>query len=200
MKSIDGIYLGIRKVIHDMNNHISCLRNLADNNNLEEIKKYLHNISQTIGKLDFKIKTGHPICDAVINEKLNISQIEGITFVCNFLMPQKTSLESIDLCIILSNALDNSIDACKKITAPDIEKKISLKSYLRGLYLIIEISNSSIEKLTYLGDKILSSKLDKSNHGIGLSNINDVVKKYSGIVDIVDEKNCFTLSIMLKIH
>lgn len=67
-----------RKVIHDMNNHIFCLKGLADSNNIEEIKNYLHNLNETIGKLDFKIKTGNPICDAIINEKFNVSQSEDI--------------------------------------------------------------------------------------------------------------------------
>ena len=200
IKNIDGIYLGIRKVIHDMNNHISCLKNLADNNNLDEIKNYLHNISKTVSKLDLEIKTGNPISDAIINEKFNISQTEGIKFISDFILPPKTFLESIDLCVILSNALDNSIEACRKITNSDIEKKISIKSYIRGLYLIIEISNSSMEKLRYIDNKIISSKSDIENHGIGLSNIEDVVKKYNGVLDVIEEKNYITLSIMIKVN
>ncbi|AQS08021.1 hypothetical protein CLOBY_00700 [Clostridium saccharobutylicum] len=200
MKSVDGIYLGIRKVIHDMNNHISCLRNLADNNNLKEVKKYLHNISETVSCLNFKIKTGNPISDAIVNEKFNISLAEGIKFKSDFMIPPEISVESIDLCVILSNALDNSIEACMKISDPAIEKKISLKSYIRGYYLIIEITNSSIDRLRYIGNKIISNKPDKVNHGIGLLNIEDVVKKYNGVIDIMEGKNCFTICIMLKIN
>lgn len=199
VKNIDGIFLSIKKVIHDMHNHISCLRNLADHNNLEEIKKYLHNISETVDKLDFKIKTGNPICDAIINEKYNISKTEDIDFRCDFIFPSKTSVESIDLCVILSNALDNSIEACRKITNPNIEKKISIKSYMRDLYLIIKISNSTMEKLRYINNKVVSTKSDIVNHGIGLSNIEDTVKKYNGVLDIIEEKNYITLYIMIKV-
>lgn len=198
IKNIDSIYLGIRKVVHDMNNHISCLKNLADTNNWEEMKKYLYKISNTVSKLDFKIKTGNPICDAIINEKYNISQTEGINFQCEFLIPQNTSLDSIDLCVLLSNVLDNSIDACKKIN--NNHKFISIKSYVKGLYLIIEIINSSSEKLLYNGDKIITSKSDNLNHGVGLSNINDVVNKYNGALDMIEEINQVTLSIMLKAY
>jgi hypothetical protein len=199
MKNIDGIYLGIRKVIHDMNNHIFCLKCLADNNNIEEIKNYLHNLNETISKLDFKIKTGNPICDAIINEKFNISQSEDIEFICNFIIPEKSSVESIDLCILLGNTLDNSIESCRRITEPSIKKKISLKSYMRGFYLVIEVVNSSLEKIKYRNNKIITSKPDTINHGIGLSNIEDVVKKYNGVLDIIEEKQLVTLSIMLKI-
>ncbi|WP_243156289.1 ATP-binding protein [Clostridium sp. C2-6-12] len=198
IKNIDNIYLGIRKVIHDMNNHISCLKNLADTNNFEEIKKYLYKISNTVSKLDFKIKTGNPICDAIINEKYNISKAEEIDFHCEFLIPQNTSLDSVDLCVLLSNALDNSIEACRKINS--IHKFISIKSYVRGLYLIIEIINSNSEKISYNRTEIITSKSDKLNHGIGLSNIEDVVNKYNGAFDIIEESNQVTLSLMLKVY
>lgn len=200
MKNVDGIYLGIRKVIHDMNNHITCLKNLADNNNNKEIKEYLHNLSETVNKLDFRIRTGNPICDAVINEKFSIAQNERVEFISDFIIPKNTSLEPVDLCVILGNALDNSIEACRKITNPNIEKKISIKSFVRQFYLIIEITNTSMESLNHVDHIIISTKPDKINHGIGLANINDVVKKYNGIIDIVKDKNDFTLTIMLKIH
>lgn len=200
IKNIDGIHLGIRKVIHDMNNHISCLKGLAENNNIAEIKDYLHNLSETLNKLDFKIKTGNPICDAIINEKFNISQSDGIEFICDFMIPKENSLDSIDLCIILGNALDNSIEACNKIIDSAIKKEISLKSHVKGLYLVIEISNSISEIPKYNSNKIISSKVNNINHGIGLSNIQDSVKKYDGVLDIIIEKNIFTLSILLKIN
>lgn len=200
MKNVDRIYLGIRKVIHDMNNHISCLRNLADNNNIIEIKEYLHNLSDTISKLDFRIKTGNPICDAVINEKFNISKNENIEFICDFMIPKNISIESIDLCIILGNSLDNSIEACRKITDNSMHKTISLKSFMREFYLIIEISNSIMESPKYIDNNIISSKRDKIHHGLGLKNINDVVKKYNGAIDILKDKDTFTLTIMLKIN
>jgi sensor histidine kinase regulating citrate/malate metabolism len=68
------------------------------------------------------------------------------------------------------------------------------------LYLIIEIINSSSEKLSYNDDKIITSKADKINHGIGLSNIEDVVNKYNGAFDIIEEQNQVTLSLMLKAY
>ncbi|NMM62146.1 GHKL domain-containing protein [Clostridium sp. P21] len=198
-KNVEGLYKGIRSVMHDMNNHLSCLKILAINNNIEEIKRYIDNIGQTISKLDFKIKTGNPISDAVINQKYNIAKVEGIKFICDFMMPKKTLIEPVDLCVVLSNALDNSIEACKRIVNSDIDKKICIKSYTRNIYLIIEISNTTVDRIQYVQDKISTIKSDKFNHGIGISNIEATVKKYNGIVDIIEEKNKFILNFMLKI-
>lgn len=197
-KNFEGLYGEVRSVIHDMNNHIACLSNLATSNNVEEIKKYIYNIKETVHKLDFEMKTGNAIADAIINEKYNISKTEGINFVCNFIMPQQTILEPIDICIILSNSLDNAIEACVKITDDNIPKTIHIRSIIRDIYLIIEITNSTTTKIKYVNNKIISTKTDTINHGIGLYNIEKVVKKYNGVFDIIEEKNKFTINIMLR--
>ncbi|MBY6879961.1 ATP-binding protein [Clostridium botulinum] len=197
--NIEMLYKGIRGIIHDMNNHVSCLKNLAATNNIEDIKKYLININETINKLDFKIKTGNSISDAVINEKYNIAKANKIEFICDFLLPKETLLEPVDLCIILSNALDNALEACMRITDSNLPKKICIKSYIKNMYLIIEVSNSATDKIQYAENKIISTKTDKNNHGIGISNIKTVAKKYNGIIDILEEKHKFIINIMLKI-
>ncbi|ENK1244554.1 GHKL domain-containing protein [Clostridium sporogenes] len=197
--NIEMLYKGIRVIIHDMNNHVSCLKNLAATNNIEDIKKYLININETISKLDFKIKTGNSISDAVINEKYNIARTNKIEFICDLLLPKETILEPVDLCVILSNTLDNALEACMKITDNNLPKKICIKSYIKNMYLIIEVSNSTKDKIQYSKNKIVSSKNDKNNHGIGISNIETVAKKYNGTIDILEEKHKFIINIMLKI-
>lgn len=199
-KNIEGFYNGIRSIMHDMNNHLACLNNLAGENNVDEIKKYLDNIGQTIRKLDFKIKTGNAISNAVINEKYNIAKEEGIEFICDFMIPKEISLEPVDLCVILSNALDNAIEACLRIKDSNISKIIWVKSYIREMYLIIEVSNTTIDKIRYNENKIMSTKSDRHNHGMGISNIEVAIEKYNGIVDIIEEKGRFTINIMLKIN
>lgn len=198
-ESIEILYSEIKRIMHDMNNHIACLRNLADVNNIEEVKKYLDNISQTISKLGPRIKTGNPISDAVINEKYNIAEKQGVEFICYFMMPKETILEPMDLCIILSNILDNAIEACMRITDSNISKAIWIKSYIKDIYMVIEVSNTTTDKLSYVKNKVISTKLDKFNHGMGISNVETVVRKYNGIVDIVEEKNKFIVNLMLKI-
>ncbi len=59
----------------------------------------------------------------MINEKYNIAKTNKIEFICDFLLPKETLLEPVDLCIILSNALDNALEACMRITDSDLQKK-----------------------------------------------------------------------------
>ncbi|MTK11903.1 MAG: sensor histidine kinase, partial [Clostridiaceae bacterium] len=198
-KNLEGLYSGIRSIKHDMTNHLLCLKNLAQNWNVEEINNYLHTLGQTIEKLDYNIKTGNAISDAIINEKYNIAKMGNIKFDCDFILPNELILNSVDLCVVLSNSLDNAIEACMKIQDETVDKEISITSYIQDLYLIIEVSNTIVDKLRYNGNKIATTKQDKTNHGIGISNIEMISKKYNGIVDVIIEKNKFILNVMLKI-
>jgi len=198
-KSIEELYKGIRGVSHDMKNHIICLRHLAEENDMDEIKKYLDNMENTITTLNLEIKTGNAIADAVINEKYILAKKQGIKFEHDFILPVDILIEPMDLCVILSNALDNSIEACQRISEPSVHKEICITSKLKDMYLLIEVSNSTVHKVKYINDKITSKKPDRINHGIGISNIIAAVKKYNGFVDIVEEKNRFTINLMLKV-
>lgn len=198
--NLESLYRDIRSVRHDMNNHMNCLKSLADNGNIEEIKKYLSTLGQTIDKLNYKIKTGNVVSDAVLNEKFSIAKMVNIDFNCDFLMPSHTIIDSVDLCTILSNSLDNAIEACMAINDKNIRKYINITAYLREPYLIIEVTNSSNGKIKYENNKISSTKYDKLNHGIGILNMEKAAKKYNGIFDIIQEKNIVTTNIMLKIR
>ncbi|WP_410745812.1 sensor histidine kinase [Clostridium neonatale] len=199
IKNLEKFYNDTSKIQHDMKNHIICLKSLAFNNNLSELKSYLLKLDDTLKKSALKIKTGNPISDCIINEKLDIASTHNIGFNCNFIIPKNSSIDSFDLCILLGNSLDNAIDACNKITSSTIKKEINLKSYIRDLFMIIEIINSKQEPIKYINNKIESTKPNKLIHGIGLDNIREIAKKYDGIVDIIEEKNLFNLYIMLKI-
>ena len=86
-----------------------------------------------------------------------------------------------------------------RIKNGNIHKEISVNSYIRDLYLIIEVSNSATDKIQYNKNKIVTKKNDKINHGIGISNIEMIVEKYNGILDIIEGKNKFVLNLMLKV-
>lgn len=198
-KNVENLYSDMRSIKHDMKNHILCLKKLIESKNLEEIYTYINTLDETLSTLDYIIKTGNAISDAIVNEKYSIAKKKGIEFACELMIPSELLINPVDLCVILGNALDNALEACNRITDKTIKKNIFITSYFKDLYLIIEVSNSTEDNLKYDGSKIISQKDDKLNHGIGISNMEMVVKKYNGTLDIVVGKNKFTLNAMLKV-
>lgn len=195
-KNLQKQFENTRVFRHDLNNHLICIKNLMDNNDIENTKKYLGKITKFVEILDLKVNTGNPFADAVISEKYNICINKNIEFKCNVKIPHNSAVDPFDLCVILANALDNAIEACEKITNKSISKFICIKTILNKSFIILEIKNSTEGCLNTT--ELTTSKVDYVNHGLGLLNIKNTAHKYFGTTYIETSENLFILNIMLQ--
>lgn len=99
-----------------------------------------------------------------------------------------------NLCTILSNALDNSIEACSKIDS-DETQIIDVKCVASELIQIIRISNPNLDNNAVTE----TSKADRKNHGFGLSNIRRTVERMDGQMIISSQYPTFVLEIEFKV-
>ena len=105
---------------------------------------------------------------------------------------EKIAVPSMDICTILSNALDNAIEANVKIEKMSdryIETKITNDE--SGIF--ISIKNPSLEAPKKRAGNYISSKTDKENHGLGLKSIKRTVDKHKGDMFIKYENEVFTI-------
>ena len=110
---------------------------------------------------------------------------------------EKNSIKPVDLCIILSNALDNAIEANIGIENPE-NRYIKLKMHGDETYTVISVINPTPAVPVRLsGNRYLTSKKDKGNHGFGLKSIESTAKKYDGEMLTKCEDGTFTLVIKL---
>lgn len=182
---------------HDIKNHLICVKNLISNGDIEDAVLYIEKITNSVENLSLQISTHNPIADAVISEKCSICMSNNIEFNCLVNIPQNSQLDPFDLCVILSNALDNSLEACKKITDAKILKYVHIKSSLNKNFLLFEIENSVQNYIDKTN--LITNKDDSSNHGLGLLNIKNTANKYNGTINIETTNNKFVLTVMLQI-
>lgn len=208
MAEMEHLYDGIRSVRHDMRNHMTVLQNLMwkeEGGENEEIRQYFADMVQSVEKLDNRMHTGNAVSDAVVGSKFRYAakQIEGILLDAkSFMLSNAITIQSYDIGIILSNGLDNAIEACMRMRErqPDARAYITLRSFRAKNMFFIEIENSFDGRELPRGDGglPLSTKEDQEVHGIGLKNIRKCAVKYGGDVDCIVEGNKFTLSVMVK--
>ncbi|MGL4760639.1 MAG: ATP-binding protein [Sarcina sp.] len=186
----------IRKMYHDINNHVGCLDSIYGDN--KEAKKYINAIKSEIKDYDTHFKTQNHILDAILYEKNSICKKENIDFVVNINFSKCYFIESIDVCTIFANILDNAIEACQKIDSKS-KRYIHIKGTIVNGFYIVKCENSKANNVLFEGKKIITTKIDKVQHGIGLTNIADGLKKYDGQVTTkYDEKN-FIVNILIPI-
>ena len=170
---------------HDIRNHIAVVKKLLQGGKLEEAVSYMEDMDDMAEKMSFPCSTNNPVVDILVGNKLGIAKSMGIDADCSLLLPYPCGIRDIDMCIVLSNALDNAIQAVK---SPDagIEKYIHVSGRIQGDFLMVEIENSFHGKGAF-------------KKGTGLSNVNAVAEKYGGAMSIETQENVFVLHVLLII-
>ncbi|MBR2410952.1 MAG: GHKL domain-containing protein [Clostridia bacterium] len=198
IKNLENAYNRTRTFRHDIKNHLLTMNILAENGDIDEIKKYLKEMSGIIDESSYVRITGISAVDAILNEKLYEAQSHNITTNYDVMKMEKNSIKPVDMCIILSNALDNAIEANQTIDDPD-GRYIKLKMYGNGSYTVISVTNPTDKiPVKSSGNSYITSKKDNENHGFGLKSIENTAKKYDGEMLTKCEDSVFTLVIKLN--
>lgn len=186
----------IRRVHHDMKNHITCLFNLISEGKNEEANTYILGLDLQIQQIDKELHTGNDIVDAIVNEKYAKAKKDQISISLEGKLGYLT-VAAIDLCTIFSNAVDNAMEALKDSYVPEKEIQIAFKQQNEMQFFIFR-NPIRHEKSTY---SFFTTKKDYHNHGFGLDNIRMTVEKYKGQMNYYIEndgaQNFFVLEIIL---
>lgn len=208
IEEMERVYSGIRSMKHDMKNTLSVVLRLAaekGESENEELQNYLSELNQAFDSLDFRFKTGNSVIDTLLNMKYHeaLRIVPDLQFeVKNLLLPSDLVARSYDIGVILGNALDNAMEACRKLKEKEPEAKtfLRLSSVRKDHLLIFKIENSFDGTLKRKREAGLfeTDKADKKVHGIGLSNIKNTAEKYQGTMDYKIDGRVFILSVMIK--
>ena len=175
----------IKRIRHDMKNHLICIRELASEQKYDELESYINEISEAVKDADRLIHTGSGIVDAIVNEKAAAAKKAGIRFEWEGTI-SGLEISAVDSCTLVSNLLDNAIEACSKV---DVAKRfISLGFRRSEHYLFMTCENSTVRVVELSGGKPLSTKSDKANHGFGLENVERCIVKYGGELQLTSEE------------
>lgn len=193
VKNLENAYNRTRSFRHDIKNHILLMNMLAEQGKFEELKSYLKDMGGVIDESSYVRISGISAVDAILNEKLYEAQSKNITTNYDVINLDKNNIKPLDMCIILSNSLDNAIEANERISDPD-RRYIKLKIHGNETFSVISVSNPTDEHPKKKGANLFrTSKNDAENHGFGLKNIENTVLKYNGEMLCKCEDGVFTL-------
>ncbi|MGN0160034.1 MAG: sensor histidine kinase [Lachnospiraceae bacterium] len=163
------------KIHHDMKNELLNIRLKLREGRIKEAEDYLEetlNVKLAKSNLVF---TENFLVDSVINRCIEKCKDRGIV-IENIIECSIDSMEEMDMAVLLSNLLDNAIEAAEQSE----EKYVYLKISRMKNYLHIHVKNSCNGKVLKGEMGLQTTKKDKVFHGYGLLNVQDIVKKYNG--------------------
>lgn len=201
LEEAENFYGSIRKVRHEMKNHMANIKGLAGAGEYVEIEDYIRRMDETMQELEYKYVTGNAVTDVIINDKCRRAEKAGIRFDADFRYGGEIPM--FDMGIILNNLLDNAIEACEKLETGKGFVRLSLKRKKQFLILCVENSFGGavpVSKGSPLPPTTKQSILPGiiTEHGIGLENVRDIAERYFGGVNIKVKGDVFHVTVMLQ--
>ena len=201
LEEAENFYGSIRKVRHEMKNHMANIKGLAGAGEYGEIEDYIRRMDETMQELEYKYVTGNAVTDVIINDKCRRAEKAGIRFDADFRYGGEIPV--FDMGIILNNLLDNAIEACEKLETGKGFVRLSLKRKKQFLILCVENSFDGVvpvSKGSSLPPTTKQSILPGiiTEHGIGLENVRDIAERYFGGVNIKVKGDVFHVTVMLQ--
>lgn len=169
-----------KKFRHDVSNHIMCLRELAEREELRGVKQYITEMQGEMVKIQKQCySVGNVVMDAVLNHYMQRLQ-ESVEIKVQGYLEDNLPISDAELCTIFSNIMRNSVEELEK--QQNVNKYLKVKAHIGSEDFTIEVCNSAQEKKEKgEGGLPETTKEDKSNHGVGLKNIKETVEKNKGI-------------------
>lgn len=195
-KELEQNQQNIRRLRHDMKNHLNIIGTFLKNNEIDNAMQYFKDLNQEFAS-NLQVYCPNGIVNATLNNKKQLASDSNIQCDFQIDLAKSPPIEDVDLCSILGNTLDNAIEALQKV--PKISNRtLSLKVRYTGVFFSYEIKNTKANEIIIDNGKFITDKTDKKAHGIGLRNVRNIVKKYDGEIDISYTKDTFTVTIMIQ--
>ena len=185
-----------RQARHDIRHHFLQLSSLAEKGDLEKIKEYLSNANSKIPDYDLHF-CENQAADSVISHYAALAKRENIPFQAKADLPAHISIDQIDMCLVLSNLLENALEASLK--AKPFNRRIHAEVYLHHKHLLlIQVENTFEGKIQEKNHIFQSSK--RPGNGVGIQSVRHIAEKNGGDSSFTYENGVFTAKIMLRIQ
>lgn len=195
-RSISQNFDDQKRKTHEYKNQISCIESLLDKKQYSKLEEYVKKIYGSLNNEPDVINTNNVIVNAILNSKYQEAEEKGIVFVFRVNDLSELKMKDEDVVTILSNLLNNAIEACE--LCEDNNKVIKFKFIQEDDMIIIAVKNTFNYDVIYENGEIKSTKTSSvDEHGVGIKNIIKTIEKYGGSYVIEDKNKEFFFSIII---
>lgn len=186
----------IQRFRHDTRHHLLVIKEFLKTQNKDGLESYLQELTKTLPAPPENY-CGNSVINALLCYYRETAENHQIKTSFSISLSENPPFSDTDLCIILGNFLENALEACRRMKAP--EKFINLRISMPSRLTLVIITENSYEG-TILRTKdgaFLSSK-GKNRKGIGIASVINIIKKYNGIPRFEYQEPIFKASLLLN--
>lgn len=187
-------YQNSMRTIHDAKRHVRALESLIQSDHLAEAQQYKKSLFQKLNELQPSIQCDNPLLSAILNHVFLKAEQRHIALKMDLQGEEQLSmLAGVDLTTIVSNLLDNAVDAVSEL--PEEQRYIHFAVAFQMGEIMIHVENPTKNDLKREGNAVVSTK--EGHLGLGLKNVEMVVKKYKGDFKIYVKDGNFVVAITI---
>ncbi|MBQ8289155.1 MAG: GHKL domain-containing protein [Clostridia bacterium] len=189
----ESIWANVRKVRHDIKQHLTVLSCYLEEGKTEECKRYLDDLLSNVERMGNLMQSKNRVLDYLINSKLcNLTDTEVVIAgsVGDF-----SDIADRDLASIVGNLLDNAVEAVSEAS----EKRIELHFALMNSNRILICKNTVSRPVLSANPHLHSTKSGGKHLGLGTHIIRETVAKYNGMTDFFEDHEMFCAQIVLPL-
>lgn len=169
------------KMAHDLRKHTTALTSAINGGDLDKARGYLRELDNRYQDILPVHITGNPDVDAIINAQMEYVRDGNVTIKVRGMLPEKMNISSVDISILVGNALDNAIEATDKLPGAQL---IDIHFWYQPGRFQMKIENPC-------------RRGDDGGEGLGLKIIRQTVELYGGTMRITTSPGRFTLTTLL---
>lgn len=147
---------------------------------------------------ELRLKTGNDALDALLFVKGLVCEREGVTLSCIADGSALAFMDPVDIYSLVGNALDNSLDAVRKVADPE-KRAIGLVARRTGGMLTLNVTNYFDGSVTMVDGLPQTTATDPTGHGLGSRSMRDVAEKYGGSVTFSSDGDVFHVNVLVPI-
>ncbi|MCL2866106.1 MAG: GHKL domain-containing protein [Lachnospiraceae bacterium] len=186
----------IQQANHDFKHQVNILQALDADGKAKELSDHLNTLATTkvTSTLAF---TGNTALDALLSIKKQEAKIAEIDFEMCLEVEPALSYLSMDICVLLANALDNAFEAAKKCDRDN--KKIDMELTAKKTTFLFRMRNTLKDIPKADGEILTTSKTNALHHGVGLKSMAKTCRDLNGKMTYQYDKTHFMILIVLPV-
>lgn len=171
------------------------LSSCIENERLKQAQDYIQAVYSEIEANKVVIFCENETVNLILSSFAGRAEHYNIPMDIKAAVPQVIPVSESDLCVLLSNALENALNSCRKLKEKGISGTIEVSAYAKNGKFFLQIINSCMEKnISFMNGIPVTSK---AGHGIGIRSICTIAERYRGIYDFSVKDGKFILRVSL---
>ena len=198
VREIDALRESQRKAStyrHDLRHHLQYISACIENGRAEAAQEYIHSVCAEIEASKVNVYCENEAANLILSAFATRAQNSGIDFRVHAAIPLVLPLPDSDLCVLLSNALENALHAGQRQREAGKPAVVETTAYQKDGRLFLQIANSCSFPVQFRAEGIPTTS--QPGHGLGVRSICAIVDQYGGMYSFSQQQDQFVLRISL---